>query len=313
MIFQNCYPGACTAGSGFVIAGNYISLVGCASDSNNLDGYEIYYDSGAATSISLVSCGTEACGRDGISADRVGSLAIIAPRVLTGATAQSCLQFDGGDSITVVSPVLSGAAVNANPCINIVNTSGAYPSNVQLLGFSGTTTNYATLTNQPDYVFYPGSRSVVGMYSGTLRLGGIGAFNNALQIYQLGSNFPAGSGGTSYGENIVPVATAAFTLAASSRYKPVVNAPTLTLARLIAGTFVETPTITSGTVTRAEGERISDITGGTANANLVLGNSAIPATLSYSLVIIDWPAGYVWRGNTRGCRNRPCRINLSAD
>jgi hypothetical protein len=121
------------------------------------------------------------------------------------------------------------------------------------------------------------------MYSGTLRLGGIGSFNNAQQIYQLGSNFPAGSAGTSYGENIVPVATAAFSLAASTRYKPVVNAPTLTLARLVAGAFVDTPTITSGTVTRAEGERISDITGGTANANLVLGNSAIPATLNYSI------------------------------
>lgn len=28
---------------------------------------------------------------------------------------------------------------------------------------------------------------------------------------------------------------------------------------------------------------------------------------------VDWSAGYVWRGNTRGCRNRPCRINISAN
>jgi len=274
--FQNCYAGA-NSGSGFKIAGNYISLVGCASDSNSLDGYEFYYDGGASTGLTMIGCGSEACSRDVVSTDRVGSISIVAPRLLAGASGLSCLKFDGGDAITVISPVMSAQSVNANPCINIANTSGAYPSNVQLLGFSGTTTNYATKINLPDYVFWPGSRSNIGMYENTLRLGGIGAFNRDLQSFQIGTNFPPGSGGSSFAANYVPVATGAFSLAASAHYRPVVNAPTLTLARVIAGPYIEAPAVTAGTVTRHEGLRINDQpAGSSADAALAIGDAAIP-------------------------------------
>lgn len=276
--FQNCYAGANT-GHGFKIAGHYISCINCASDSNGGDGYHVYYATGAATGISLISCGTEQCSGSGIYSDRVGSLSIVSPRVIMKSTSTAAFTFNDGDAITVISPVPSATAANANACFNISNASGAYPSNVQIYGWSGTATNFASTINQPDYVFWVGSRTNFGAYGDTLRLGGIGSFTRASQTLFIGSNFPAGSGGTAYSQNFVPVVTAALTtLGASARYKPVVNAAAATIARLVSGPLVEAPTVTAGTVTRHEGARINDQpAGATADANLVLGDAAVPA------------------------------------
>lgn len=275
--FINCYANNCS-GSGYKLAGNYIGLTGCASDSNTLDGYEFYFDNGASTSIVMTNCGTEACLRNGISTDRIGSISIISPRILIGSGGVSAIKIDAGDAITIFSPVISAAAANANPAIDIDNTSGAYPSNVVILGWSGTATNYTTLINNPDYVYWIGSRSDFGADKNGLRIGPQTSFTTALQSLFLGADFRAGSGGTVYGQNNVPVATGAYAgLVASARFKPVVNASGDTIARLISGFFIEAPTITAGTVTRHEGGRIAEMpAGGSADANFVLGDAAVP-------------------------------------
>lgn len=274
--FQNCYAGACT-GSGFKLAGFYHSLMACASDSNALDGYEVYYDGGAAAGISLIACGSELFGRNGISTDRINGTTITSPRLIAASGASSAFKFDAGDSITVMSPVPSSSFANANAVFNISNASGAYPSNVVILGWSGTLVGYASTINNPDYVFWIGSRTSFGANGDSFRLGGIGNFNRALQTFQIGANFPAGSVGTVYSANYVPVVASPYSLAAAARYKPVVNASGETIARLISGPFVEAPTVTAGTVTRHEGVRVADMpAGSSADAGLVLGDSAVP-------------------------------------
>lgn len=276
--FQNCYAGA-NGGSGFKLSGHYSSCVNCASDSNALDGYEIYYDGGAATGTSLISCGSELCARSGISEDRAIGVTIASPRMIMAAASTAAFKFDGGDGITVLSPVVSAVAANANSAFNISNASGAYPSNVAISGWSGNATTFASDIDQPDYVFWPGNRVAMGMHNGTLRMGGIGGFNRNLQTFYIGSNFPAGSGGTMYSGNFTPVlTTSAAGVVAVNRYKAVVNAPAGTVARLIAGALVEAPTLTAGTVTRYEGQRIADMPAGTsADANQVLGDGTVPA------------------------------------
>lgn len=275
--FQNCYAGA-NAGSGFKIAGNYISLVNCASDSNTLDGYELYFDAGASTGISLVSCGTEACSRNGIASDRIASLSVIAPRVIVGAAGISALKLDGGDAISVASPVLSAVSANANPCIDISNASGLFPNSVTIIGWSGTTTNYATNINNTDQVYWVGGRVIASLANGVLRLGNATNFTAAQQSMAFGQNFPAQVGGATYGTNHLPVLTGTVTtLAVSYRLKPIVNAPTFTIARFVAGMFVEAPTVTAGTVTRYEGLRVADMpAGSSADAGLVVGDATVP-------------------------------------
>lgn len=277
LTFQNCYAGA-NAGSGFKIAGNYISLVSCASDSNTLDGYEFYYDGGASTALAMVGCGTEACSRNGISSDRVAGLAIVSPRVIVGAAGVSAIKLDGGDAISVVSPVLSAVAANANPCIDISNASGLFPGGVTISGWSGTTTNYATNINNTDQVYWIGGRAIASLANGVLRLGSATNFATAQQSMAFGQNFPAQVGGNTYGISHIPVATGAVTaLAASYRFKPIINAPAQTIARLVAGPIIEAPTITAGTVTRHEGLRVADQpAGGSADAGLVVGDATVP-------------------------------------
>lgn len=274
--FQNCYAGA-NGGSGFKIAGHYMSLVGCASDSNTLDGYEFYYDGGASSGLAMIGCGTEACSRNGISSDRVGSLSIIAPRVIVGAAGLSAIKLDGGDAISISSPVLSGMAANANPCINISNASGIYPNSVTITGWSGITTNYATNINNTDQVYWIGGRGISSLANGVLRLGAATNFTAGQQSMAFGQNFPT-TGNTAYGANHVPVATGALTtVGASQRFKPIINAAAATIARFVSGFIIEAPTVTAGTVTRHEGGRINDQpAGSSADANLVLGDSAVP-------------------------------------
>lgn len=275
--FQNCYAGA-NGGSGFKIAGHYMSLVGCASDSNTLDGYQFYYDGGASTALAMVGCGTEACSRNGISSDRVSSLSIISQRVIVGAAGVSALKFDGGDAITVASPVLSAVSANANPCIDISNASGLYPGSVHILGWSGTATNYATNINNTDNVYWPGGRAIASLANGVMRLGSATNFTAGQQSMAYGQNFPAQVSGNTYGTNHIPVLTGAVTtLAASYRFKPIINASGQTIARMVAGPIIEAPTVTAGTVTRHEGQRINDQpAGSSADANLVLGDAAVP-------------------------------------
>lgn len=274
--FLNCYAGA-NGGSGYKIAGNYMSLVGCASDSNTLDGYEIWYDGGSPNAISLVSCGTEACARGGMSFDRASGISIIAPRIIVGGAALYGIKADGGDNFSICSPIISATAANAGYAINLVNTSGSYPSTVHLLGWSASPVNFAGPVSQPDHVFMPGSRVAVGLYGNVFRLGPTTNFTSGQQSMAYGQNFPT-TGNTAYGANHVPVVTAALTvMAASQRFKPIINAAAATIARFVSGFVIEAPTVTAGAVTRHEGGRINDQpAGSSADANLVLGDAAVP-------------------------------------
>lgn len=277
LTLQNCYAGAC-GGSGFKIAGHYISLINCASDSNDLDGYEFDYDGGASSGLTMVSCGTEACGRHGISEERVASLTVISPRVVASANGGSCVNANGGDAIALITPVLSASAANANACINLSNASGGYPSNLQIFGWSGTAPNHASSVSHPEYVFWIGGRSVASMANGGLRLGPADNFTAEQQAMAFGQNFPTAVNGATFGINHVPVLTGAVSaLAASSRIRAIVNAVGQTITRLVAGHIIEAPNVASGTVTRFEGFRIADMpAGSSADAGLVIGDAAVP-------------------------------------
>ena len=274
LTFTGCYAGACS-GSGYKIAGHYLNLIGCGSDSNALDAYEVYYNGGASTAINFSGCGGEVYGRDGISIDRAVGITICSPRLITGVAGAAGIKLAGGTGYSIIGPVISALAANANPAINISSSSGAYPNNVFIQGISDAV-NYATLINNPEYVTWIPNRNYFGLSTSGMRLGDLSLYNKDLQGL-FNSLAPVGSGGVAYGHNNLTQATTGFSAFAAEHFKPILKAPGQTVARLIASFFVETPTLTSGSMTRLEGGRINDQTGAsTANANLALGDSAVP-------------------------------------
>jgi hypothetical protein len=271
--FLNCYAGAISGGHGFHLAGNYLSLVGCASDSNAGAGYSFYYDNGVSTSIAMMACGAEAC-HSGIVADRTAGLNITSPRVTVKAGGGPAIKLLGASSTTIVSPVLSCLAPNANEAIYQAANSGVSPASTSLVGMPSGFFNFASQFNDVENVFAICRASIhAGLWNDSFRLGDRSHFLFGLQKFQLGGAFPPGSGGVTYGQNCRLEATAAYKLAASVNYQPILNAPGATVAQLIAGGAVSSPSIKSGTVTRVEGYRINDMIGGSFNANLVLGNA----------------------------------------
>jgi hypothetical protein len=275
--FQNCYAGA-NGGDGFRLAGNYVSTSGCASDSNAGIGYNFYYDGGVTQGASSIGCGAESNTGGSLKLDRVAGSSIISPRLICPSTAGAAILIDGGDNHTITSPTLSASAASSSYAIEIINASGGYPSNVNLVSGSTTATNFAGVVNLPDYVMWFGSRSSFGADGTGFRIGGITAYTAASQTFFVGADFRVGSSGTVYGQNSAQVATTSYTgLVASHRFKPTVNAPAGTLARLVSGFLVDAPTMTAGTVTRHEGGRIADMpAGSSADANLVIGDAAVP-------------------------------------
>jgi hypothetical protein len=283
-LFQNCYAGAITTGSGFLLAGNYMSLVGCASDNNPSGyGYEFDFDGALTTGVSMLGCGTEGCN-GGVYADRVAGLSIVSPRLIVKSGGTHGVQLMGTTSATIVAPVITCLAANANYAIYQASSGGISASATTLIATPSLFSNYTNAFNDTDNVWSFGRQSLYGaLWNDRFRLGDSTHDAAGISRFHFGGDFPAGSGGVAYGENFRIEATAAYTVAASVNYQPVVNAPALTLARLIAGPIVTTPTITAGTVTRLEGARFSDIAGGGANVNLALGNGAIPSGLNYSI------------------------------
>jgi hypothetical protein len=275
--FHNCYAGA-NGGDGFKLAGNYVSTSGCASDSNSGIGYNFYYDGGVTQGVSFIGCGAESNSAGALKYDRVAGSSSVSPRLICPSTSGPAILLDGGDNHTITSPTLSASSSSTSYAIGIQNTSGGYPSNVNIISGSSTVTNFVGVVNLPDYVMWFGGRNDFGADGTSLRIGPISSYTANLQSLFVGANFRPGNAGTVYGQNSAQIATTSYSgLVASYRLKPSVNATAGTLARLISGIFVEAPTITAGTVTRHEGSRIADMpAGGSADANLVLGDAAVP-------------------------------------
>lgn len=271
--FEGCYAAACT-GSGFKIFGHYMTFTGCGSDSNTLDGYEVYYN-GSATAVTFVGCGSEQFGRNGISCDRATGVAIVAPRLIASPSGGSAISLTGGTQYAIMAPVLSCTAANANPAIDNHAGSGAYPTSISVWAF-GQATNYASLISNDDRVFHVVDYTQMGLGAKGFRLGPITSFDKNLQTLFVGAT-PAGSGGTAYGASVRPVAGAALTTFAAAHIRPEVNAAAATVSRVM-GQYVVSPLVSAGTVTRAEGIRVEDVTaGGTGNANLAFGSTAVAA------------------------------------
>lgn len=274
LTFTGCYAANCT-GSGYKIAGDYLNFIGCGSDSNALDAYEVYFNGKAATGVNFSGCGGEGYGRDGISVDRGGGITIGSPRLITDEGGASGIKLTGGSGYAILNPVISAMAANANPAINISNVSGAYPNDVLIQGISGAF-NYATLISNFEYVTHIPNRDVFGLSQHGMRLGDLTLYNKDIQALFL-SLAPVGSGGVAYGFNNLTQATSGFSVFAAERFKPVIKAGAGTLALAISSFFVNTPTLTSGGMTRLAGGIINDQTGAsTANANFVLGDASIP-------------------------------------
>lgn len=277
--FDACYSAACT-GSGFKIFGNYMTLKGCGSDSNTLDGYEIYYNGGSTVSIALIGCGAEGSGRNGISADRVVGLTISSPRLIApAASAQAGIKLDGGNGIVIQAPVVSSLNANVSPAITLVNTSGAYPIGTTIIAMSQATNYSGGLFDQSDRVFHISDQTGMGLGNKGFRIGPITNFTADLQGIFIG-NTPAGSGAIAYGLYSRPVAGAAHTTFAALKGQPEIAFAGV--SRAIAA-WCSSPIVTSGSLTRAEGVRIDDITGGsTANVNMGIG-STVAATGNWSI------------------------------
>lgn len=284
--FKGCYAGANT-GSGYKIFGNYMTLNGCGSDSNALDGYEVYYNGGSTVSIAFIGCGSEGSGRNGIAIDRGVGVTISSPRLIAPVGSNNAgIKLDGGNGITIIAPVISSLQANSSTAITLTNASGVYPIGTTLIAMSQAT-NYAGLFDVPERVFHISDQTAMGLGAKGLRIGPITNFTADLQSLFVGSA-PAGSGAIAYGLHSRPVAGAALTTFAAVKTQPEINAPALSVSRAI-GTWASSPVITSGSLTRAEGMRIDDITGGsTANANLAMG-ATVPATGNWA----------IWSASTR--------------
>jgi len=265
--FTGCYAGSCT-GSGYKIFGNYMTLTGCGSDSNGLHGYEVYYNSGSAVSIAFAGCGAEGSVGNGISVDRGIGVTITSPRLIApNGSSNAGIKLDGGNGILINAPVVSSLQANAASGISLVNTSGAYPVGTTLIAMSQATNYTGGLVDQPDRVFHISDQTAMGLGNKGFRIGPVTNFTNDLQGMFVG-NTPAGSGGVAYGVNSRPVAGSALTTFASLKAQPEIAAA---VSRAI-GLWCSSPIMTAGSLTRAEGVRIDDVTAGsTANANLALG------------------------------------------
>lgn len=297
--FDACYAAACT-GSGFKIFGNYMTLKGCGSDSNTLDGYEIYYNAGSTVSVALVGCGAEGSGRNGISADRASGLAISAPRLIApNGSANAGIKLDGGAGIVITAPVISSLQANANSAISLVNTSGAYPVGTTVISLSAAT-NYAGLVDQPDRVFHITDQTAMGLGNKGFRIGPTTAFTADLQAMFIGSA-PIGSGAIAYGLHARPQASGTLTTFACVKTQPEVQTAGVTR---VLGHWASSPINTGASPARAEGVRIDDITGGfTSNANLGIGNTvAVSGTWSiYNVSTRDnLMGGKIIMGTTTG-------------
>lgn len=298
--FTACYAAANTE-SGFKIFGNYMTLQGCGSDSNTLDGYEIYYNGGSTVSIALIGCGAEGSVRNGISADRVVGLTISSPRLIApAASAQAGIKLDGGNGIVIQAPVVSSLNANVSPAITLVNTSGAYPIGTTIIAMSQATNYSGGLFDQSDRVFHISDQTGMGLGNKGFRIGPITNFTADLQGIFIG-NTPAGSGAIAYGLYSRPVAGAAHTTFAALKGQPEIAFAGV--SRAIAA-WCSSPIVTSGSLTRAEGVRIDDITGGsTANVNMGIG-STVASTGNWSIYNVstrdNLMGGKIIMGTTTG-------------
>jgi hypothetical protein len=292
--FSNCYAGACGSG-GFLIAGSYISLVGCASDNHpSGEGYNLEYDGGSSRGLSLVGCGTEACN-NGFVLDRAAFTSLISPTAYIKAGGSNAIRILGSQYTTITSPNTAIFAASVNPIIFIASSGGIGPIGTSISGLSNALGNWGSVVNDFSNLWASGdTASFSGLYQDNLRLGPLTPHVQELQKLDLCGNFPTGAAGgnIAYGQLYQLTATKAYgTIVASAAYQPKVNAPGQTIVNLVSGTVINNPTVTAGTVTRMEGARVNEITTGSNNANMVIGTGAFPIT-----TITNWS---VYNASTR--------------
>lgn len=281
---QNCY--STNSGYGYYITGSYISLVNCASDSNNEtygttgQGYGYYVpfqNSATAKSISFYSCGTEGC-RVGISLNQAVDTIIVSPIIYVGSATQapgSAIELLGAIQTTILNPsCVSLITPNTNPMIHIATVGGYVPNGTFITGLtsaSGNSTFGSVIDNLNYVVAFGGTK--YAQFQDDIVIGDPSYHNSNLQKIDYLSNFPSGISGNAYGSYTQFAATSSYTSVASNIYRPRISATGGTVTTLTSGSLTSPPYITAGTVTNVIGEQIQDMAGATNNTNLAIGNS----------------------------------------
>jgi len=270
--FQNCYAGIGV--DGFKISGSYITLLNCAADNLTGIGYYLYYNTGSSRGLSLIGCGSEGANV-GIELDRALSTSIISPVLYIKTGGSNAIRILGSQYTSISSPNIGSiSGLNPNTAIFIQDNAGIVALGTSVSSLSVFTGSFADVVNDKERIFASGNTSDASLFKDNLRLGDISRHSPNLQKVDFCGDFPAGASGTVYGEFSQWLTKSAYTTAVSKLFKPQVNAPSLTIARMTAGISVDTPTMTAGTVTRLEGIRVSEMVGGAGNANLFLGTGA---------------------------------------